>query len=44
MDLNWFKLADKNDARINFIHQQLLKLNAELAKLGSSLWVFYGDI
>jgi deoxyribodipyrimidine photo-lyase len=37
------KLADKNDARINFIHQQLLKLNAELAKLGSSLWVFYGD-
>ena len=37
------KLADKNDARISFIHQQLLKLNAELAKLGSSLWVFYGD-
>lgn len=37
------KLTDKNDARISFIHQQLLKLNAELAKLGSSLWVFYGD-
>ena len=37
------KLADKNDARISFIHQQLLRLNAELAKLGSSLWVFYGD-
>jgi deoxyribodipyrimidine photo-lyase len=37
------KLADKNDARISFIHQQLLKLNTELAKLGSSLWVFYGD-
>ena len=37
------KLADKDDARISFIHQQLLKLNAELAKFGSSLWVFYGD-
>jgi deoxyribodipyrimidine photo-lyase len=37
------KLGDKNDARISFIHQELLKLNAELVKLGSSLWVFYGD-
>ena len=37
------KLADKNDARISFIHQQLLRLNNELIKLGSSLWVFYGD-
>ncbi len=37
------KLADKNDARISFIHQQLLRLNTELTKLGSSLWVFYGD-
>ena len=37
------KLADKNDARISFIHQQLLRLNNELTKLGSSLWVFYGD-
>ena len=37
------KLADKNDVRISFIHQQLLRLNNELTKLGSSLWVFYGD-
>ena len=32
----------KNDARVTFIHQQLEKINTELANKNSSLAVFYG--
>jgi deoxyribodipyrimidine photo-lyase len=33
---------EKNDARVTFIHQQLEKINTELANKNSSLAVFYG--
>lgn len=36
------KLAHKNDARVTFIHQTLVKLNLELQKHGSTLLVEYG--
>jgi deoxyribodipyrimidine photo-lyase len=36
-------LDDKQDARVNFIHQQIIRLNNELAQYGTSLWVFYGN-
>lgn len=36
-------LDDKQDARVNFIHQQIIRLNNELAQYGASLWVFYGN-
>jgi deoxyribodipyrimidine photo-lyase len=32
----------KRDARVEFIHQALCELKAELEGLGSSLWVYYG--
>lgn len=37
------KLEDKEDARVNFIHTELLKIKIELEKIGSSLMLFYGD-
>lgn len=37
------KLDDKQDARVNFIHQQIIRLNNELSQYGASLWVFYGN-
>jgi deoxyribodipyrimidine photo-lyase len=37
------KLADKNDARVGFIHATLVELAAALKKLGSDLLVLHGD-
>jgi deoxyribodipyrimidine photo-lyase len=37
------KLEEKMDARVQFIHQEIDRLNQELSELGSSLWVFYGN-
>jgi deoxyribodipyrimidine photo-lyase len=37
------KLSDKNDRRVDFIHQALQSIKLELEKLGSSLLVWYGD-
>ena len=36
------KLADKQDARVTFIHGALMALNTELEALGSSLLIKYG--
>jgi len=36
------KLNSKSDARVNFIYNQLQKINAEIEKLGSSLKVLHG--
>lgn len=36
------KIHDKNDLRVQFIHQTLTALKAELEALGSTLSVFYG--
>ncbi|MES2650623.1 MAG: deoxyribodipyrimidine photo-lyase [Bacteroidota bacterium] len=36
------KLPNKADARVNFIHQELIKINAELQQQGSSLLVKHG--
>ena len=38
------KLENKEDARVTFIHQQILKIQQELNALGSTLWVFNGDV
>lgn len=35
------KLEDKKDARVEFIHSTILKLNGQLKELGSSIKVFY---
>ena len=35
------KLEDKNDGRVEFIHQAILSLNDKLIELGSSIKVFY---
>jgi len=35
-------LEDRSDARVTFIHQQLLFLQEKLSNLGSTLWVKYG--
>lgn len=35
------KLEDKKDARVEFIHQAILKLNEQLKEVGSSIKVFY---
>jgi deoxyribodipyrimidine photo-lyase len=35
------KLNSKNDARVSFIHSEILKMNDELVKLGSSLKVLH---
>ena len=37
------KLEDKSDARVDFIHQQLLSISQELEKKGSSILVKYGN-
>ena len=37
------KLGNKKDARVQFIHQEIKRLNQELSELGSSIWVFYGN-
>ena len=35
------KLEDKQDARVEFIHSTIAKLNEQLKELGSSIKVFY---
>ncbi len=35
------ELSDKKDARVLFIHQEVMRLKAELERLGSSLKIFY---
>lgn len=37
------KLEDKQDARVQFIHQQLVSLQEAFVKMGSSLRVFHGN-
>lgn len=37
------KLADKNDARVTFIHQQVTALKEQLNEIGSDIWVKYGN-
>jgi len=37
------KLEDKNDRRVDFIHQTLIKINEELIALHSTLQVFYSE-
>ncbi len=37
------KLPNKKDARLLFIHQELVRLKSELEKLGSSLFLFHGS-
>lgn len=37
------KLEDKQDARVQFIHQQLVSLQEVFVKMGSSLRVFHGN-
>lgn len=36
------KLEDKNDRRVDFIHQVITALNSDLQKLGSSILCFHG--
>jgi deoxyribodipyrimidine photo-lyase len=42
-DRNILDLLPSNDQRVLFIYQYVLKLKAEYQKLGSDLWVFYGN-
>jgi deoxyribodipyrimidine photo-lyase len=37
------KLEDKQDARVNFIYQEMIRLKSEIEKTGSSLMVRYGN-
>lgn len=37
------KLEDKSDARVDFIHQQILSIHQELANKGSSMVIKYGN-
>ncbi|MBT8326593.1 MAG: DNA photolyase family protein [Bacteroidia bacterium] len=37
------KLEDQSDARVNFIHKEVLRLKHELQQLGSDLWIFHGN-
>ncbi|MFN3782634.1 MAG: cryptochrome/photolyase family protein [Spirosomataceae bacterium] len=37
------KLEDKQDARVQFIHQQIEELHGKLVQMGSSLHVFHGN-
>jgi len=37
------KLENKEDARVQFIHNQLEEINSQLEAHGSKLWVFYGE-
>lgn len=41
-DENILQYLEKEDARVTFIHNQLEKINIELAKINKSLAVFYG--
>jgi deoxyribodipyrimidine photo-lyase len=36
------QLEDKEDARVEFIYEQILRLQQELSKFGAELWVFNG--
>ena len=38
------KLANKSDKRVNFIHEQISDLKLEYQKLGTDLWVEYGEV
>lgn len=38
------KLANKSDKRVNFIHEQISDLKIEYQKLGTDLWVEYGEV
>lgn len=42
-DKNILDKLPKNDARVNFIHQLLSKINAQLQSVGKSLAVFHGN-
>lgn len=42
-DTNILNLLEKDDARVDFIHQQLEHINNELSKKNKSLAVFYGE-
>lgn len=42
-DKNILDKLPKNDARVNFIHTQLQKINQQLQEINSSLHVFYGN-
>jgi len=35
------KLEDKTDARVSFIHSQIVRLKQELNEMGADLWVFH---
>ena len=37
------RLEDPSDARVSFIHGELMRLHAEIAAQGGHLWVVYGD-
>ena len=37
------QLNDSNDRRVDFIHQTIATLKADLEQMGSSLLVFHGD-
>lgn len=37
------ELEDKKDARVTFIHDQVMELNLAYQAYGSGLWVYYGD-
>ncbi len=37
------KLEDKSDARVEFIHQELLKINQEIKQLGSGVKIIFGN-
>ncbi len=37
------KLADKDDARVNFLHDRITEISKQLHRYGSSLHVFYGN-
>lgn len=42
-DQNILTQLEKNDARVNFIHISLKKIQDELSKINKSLAIFYGD-
>lgn len=37
------KLDDPEDARVEFIHDEVSRMKKELEKLGSTIWVYHGD-
>ncbi len=38
------KLENKSDKRVNFIHEQIADLKLDYQKLGTDLWIEYGDV